>query len=713
MERQTKKQLLSMFLIMVAALPVMAGNNEAKTSNESSSAVSSAEATSGAASPSPYPSPNPAPTPAPTPNPSPSLTPLSPGGDANVTALLGVLVMKGVLAPSEANSIRNATPTAQFQALIEALTRKGIVTAADFSGPAHSEPSTFTAGATPAPEAAISSSLVAMTQSQSVPQAPSNAQVPEREKALPPVIPGVAPLRVLPVDAPVKDGLLPSFKAGAVRITPYGFVKVTMVHDSSDPNGDDFPYPGIFLNSSDVLSTGPTRDPSFHVKARSSRFGANFEWPDVSKRLTLTGKVEGDFEGGFTEVDNADVSSIRNPQPRLRLAYARLDYAAGERSDVFFEAGQNWSLFGSGALPNILETTFFGAYSGNIWERTPQFRFGLVQKLGGDRNFKLSPEFAIMMPSSGEIYKLNGTLGGFEAQIGEGEREGADSDRPEVEGKLAFQWQLDKAPAVAPAQIFWSGYEGKRTSITTKGNLADFADVLNTFPSGFTNSSHMYGNQLAVQLPTRWATLVFSSWRGSDMRFMLGGQLNTYLTDTTGLYNVAFVPTVDNVNEAAGGMAVGCSVAVAFDNTCTGSGGTWKIAPQRPIGAFGGFINLGLPVSRWFNADPKGRNAGWQLYLHAGKDQVVHHDLAHANGFGGCVSADGLTPCNGGLPLLQSRLLAATVYYKLNAWSTFAFEQSQYQTTLLPEVGDAYTIAGHPANKWKDQRTEFGPIFTF
>ena len=707
--RKQKMWLSSALFLIMAAVPVMAGNNETNEANEANKAnENAANATS--ANPGPG-----APSPNPNPNPSPSLTFSSTAGDTNVTALLGVLVMKGVLAPSEANAIRNATPTSQFQALVEVLTKKGVVTASDFAAPTPTPTQLPAQAVIAVPEAAISTA-VAMAQSQSVPQAPANAQVPEREKALPPVVAAVAPLRVLPVDAPVKDGLLPSFKAGAVRITPYGFVKVTAVHDSSDPNGDDFPFPGIFLNSSDVLSTGPTRDPSFHLKARSSRFGANFEWPDLSKRLTLTGKVEGDFEGGFTEVDNADVSSIRNPQPRLRLAYGRLDYAAGENSDVFFEAGQDWSLFGSGALPNILETTFLGAYSGDIWERTPQFRFGLVQKIGGNRNFKISPEFAIMMPSSGEIYKLNGTLGGFEAQIGEGEREGADSDRPEIEGKLAFQWQLDKAPAVAPAQIFWSGYEGKRTSITTKANLSGFADVLNTFPSGFTNSSHMFGNQLALQLPTRWATFVMSAWRGGDMRFMLGGQLDTYLTDTTGLYNVAFVPTVDNVNEAAGGMAVGCSIAIAFDNTCTGSGGTWKIAPQRPIGAFGGFLNLGLPVSRWFNADPKGRNAGWQVYLHAGKDQVVHHDLAHANGFGGCVSADGLTPCNGGLPMLQSRLLAATVYYKLNAWTTFAFEQSQYQTTLLPDlvkVGVTYDFAGHAAGKWKDQRTEFGPIFTF
>jgi hypothetical protein len=459
-----------------------------------------------------------------------------------------------------------------------------------------------------------------------------------------------------------------------------------------------------------------------HIKARSSRFGSSFEWPDIAKNITITGKVEGDFEGGFTEVDNADVTSIRNPQPRLRLAFGRLDYGANEATDVFFEAGQDWTLFGSNALPNILETTFLGAFSGDIYDRSPQFRFGLVQKLGtGDSHFKLSPEFAIMMPSSGEIYKLQGGptgngLAGFEAQIGEGEREGADSGRPEFEGKVALQFQLDKAPAVSPAQIFWSGFLGKRTSITTSANLAGTpADLQAQFPAGFTNSSHMFGNQFAVQLPTRWFTLVASAYRGSDMRFMLADQLSTFFTDTTGLYNVLQVSTVDNVQAATGGMDVGCSVAIALDGTCSGSGGTWKIAPQRPIGAFGGFVNLGLPLSRLFNADPKGRNAGWSLYLDAGKDQVVHHDLAHGNGFG-CGSADGSLACNGGLPLSQSRMVAATLYYKLNSWTTFGFEQSQYQTTLLPDltnIGVTYSIAGQAANKWKDQRTEFGPIFTF
>jgi len=670
----------SSLLIVVSVAPVLAGTKDA------TDAKNSAETTNTAAQPSATPNINPT------------------AGNANVTALLGVLVMKGVLAPSEANAIREAAPEKEFQLLVEALTRKGVLNAAELSA------------ATPTPAAAPTSAPVPAGSAVVEASAPAQGAgaAPAPKPAGPTVVSAVAPLRVLPLDPPARDGLIPAWKIGAVKVTPYGFIKATTVHDSSDPNGDDFPFPGIWLNSSSIFNTGPTRDPSFHIKARSSRFGANFEWLDLSPKLTLTGRIEGDFEGGFTEVDNADVSSIRNPQPRLRLAYARLDYAASDRTDLFFEGGQNWSLFGSSAIPNILETTFLGAYSGDVWERTPQFRFGFEQKVGSsDRDFKFSPEIAIMMPSTGEIYKLNGTLGGFEAQIGEGEREGADSGRPELEARAVLQFKLDKAPGVAPAQLIWSAYEGKRTSITTSSNLAGTpSDLLQQFPAGFTASSNMWGNQLAVQLPTQWFTLVASAYRGDDMRFMLAGQLNTYYTDTTGLNNVIGVPTVDNVTIAAGGMYVGCSVAIQEDSTCTASGGTWKVAPQRPIGAFGGFINLGLPLSRWAHADPKGHNAGWQLYLHAGKDQVVHPDIKKALGIG-CGAADGSQGCTGGLPLSQSRLLAATIYYKINNWATFAFEQSQYQTSLTPEVGPLYTIAGTPATKWKDQRTEFGPIFSF
>ncbi len=675
-----KGWLLSLLVLALTAAPVMAGNNDAKTETEN---TANATATEGS------------------PSPSPSLGSSATAGDANITALLGVLVMKGVLAPTEANAIKNATPTSQFQVLVDVLSRKGLLSASDLATAASPavQPSTRAA----VPETAIASSLT-IAESQSSPQ-----PAPAPKPAGPSVVPAIAPLRVLPVDPPKKDGLNAAFKMGPVKMTPYGFIKATGVYDSSQPNGDDMPFPGLFLSSTSILNTGPTKDSEFHLKARAARIGANFEWPDLSPKLTLTGRIEGDYEGNFSEVDNRDVSSIRSSMFSFRQAWARLDYAASENTDIYFEGGQDWTLFGSSALPNILETTALGYWYGNIYERSPQFQFGLVQKLGtSSRNFKISPTFAIMMPSTGQIEKL-GDLG-LQGQIAQAEREGADSGRPEFEGRLALQFQLDKAPAVAPAQIFWSGFRSKRTSIVTSSAYsADACDseslgynplvcsYQTARPNGFTTSSKGYGNQIGVQLPTRWFTLVASAYRGGDLRFFFGGQVNTFFTDVGGLNSpVTFTP-VDGVVAASGTPQLACTVAVATGEGCPS--GDVVVAPQRPIRAFGGFVNLGLPLSRWFNADPKGRNAGWQLYLHAGKDQVVHRDL---NAF---------YTGEGALPLLMGKLAAATLYYKLNPYVTFGFEQSIYATRLAPGVN--YTIAGKASNEWQDHRSEFGPIFTF
>src|SRR5580692_1422387 len=100
-----RKWLSSLLVLAIAAVPAMAGSNDAKPAKENSTNATSAEAASAAASP------NLAKT----------------AGDANITALLGVLVMKGILAPNEANSIRNADPKAEFQLLVEALSRKGVL----------------------------------------------------------------------------------------------------------------------------------------------------------------------------------------------------------------------------------------------------------------------------------------------------------------------------------------------------------------------------------------------------------------------------------------------------------------------------------------------------------------------------------------------------------------------------------------------------------
>src|SRR5271168_3501451 len=571
-----KKWLSSLLLLATATVPALAGSNDANPANANGANATSAEATAAPASP--------------------SLTPTA--GDANVTALLGVLVMKGVLAPTEANAIRNAAPEVKFQLLLDALSRKGILSAADLSAAASpaAQPAAAPASAAAPVEAreSVASSTAgpeASPQGQTQPQPPFPSRVAGEVKPPPvTVAPAIAPIRVFPVDAP-KTGSLAGIKAGPITLAPYGFIKATVVHDSSDPDGDDFPFPGIWLNAggNSTFNTGPTKDPEIHVKARSTRFGLNLEWPDMSKNLTLTGKIEGDFEGNFSEVDNRDVTSIRNNEPQLRLAYVRMDYHANEKTDIFFVGGQDWTLFGSGALMNIVETTFNGAFWGNTYTRSPQLRVGVIQTLDKERHVNFDGQFGVMMPSSGQILKLGSV--GLAGQLGQGEREGADSDRPEYEGRAALSYQLDKATGVAPAQISLAGFHSRRTSIVPNSSYA-FADcgkatanvldcsLQSAFPNGFQASSTQWGGQIVAQVPTRWFTLTATAYKGGDLRFYFGGQLNTYFTDTANLTAVSgpYVTADGGPLAAAGGAVLGCHAALNVAGECPT--GNAVVAPQ-------------------------------------------------------------------------------------------------------------------------------------
>ncbi len=146
---------------------------------------------------------------------------------------------------------------------------------------------------------------------------------------------------------------------------------------------------------------------------------------------------------------------------------------------------------------NLFETTFFGAYWGNVYERSPQFRVGTVQKFGGSRNFKYRPEFAIMMPSEGTspadsvtctVSKLGVAttctfVNGLGNQLGYGERQGADYAAPELEARAVLQFQLDKAPGVVPAQILWSGfYTHRQATVLGSAVPAGSGQGSSTFP---------------------------------------------------------------------------------------------------------------------------------------------------------------------------------------------------------------------------------------
>ena len=602
--------------------------------------------------------------------------------------LVDLLVKKGILTTSEANSLRTMSGSAGMQQLLLLLKAKGIVNDSE---------------AAELKSAADADTLHSLVDTESGPTQYASLTTPgsgqaaaPKEAAGPVVIPAIAPVRVLSLDPPIKDGLAPALKLGAVRMTPYGFIKATAAYDTLDPTGDDFPRPG-FTNA----DTGPNKNPEFHLKARATRFGSKFEWPDISKNITVTGQVEADFEGNFSRADNRNVSAIRSNALQLRLAFGRIDWTVAPNTDIFFEAGQDWTIFGSSALMNLFETTFYGAYWGNLYERSPQMRLGFVQKLGGSLNWKLSPEFAVMMPSEGNlpadavtctVAKLGvattcTVVDGTASQLGYGERQGADSSRPELEARTVLQFQLDKAPGVVPAQILWSGFYSTRQA-TVLGSAVP-APYQADFPRGVDNSSHGYGNQIAISLPTRWATVVASGYMGADLRFFFAGETLSNYNQAAGL------------TETASGFSVDRSSTVVFGLNAAGHP---VVAPQKSVRGYGGFIQAGFPISRWFNADPKGRNAGWQAYIEYGLDAANANDFRYAKDIGAA----------GGGPI-KDTIKAFTVFYKMNPWVQFGFEESQYSGYALPNTSGLCTtkVAGLPSCTSVDWRSEFGPVFTF
>ena len=589
-------------------------------------------------------------------------------GDAALSpALLGLLVMKGVLTSAEANTLRGVPASSGVPQLLNLLKEKGVVSDADLAQ----------MSSTSASQQAVSASLV---------QAPAKAEgapVPQAKPPAPTVIPAVAPVRVLPIDPPKREGLVPDLKIGPVRVKPYGFYKTSAVYDSSSPGGNDFPLPG-FLGD-----TGPDASPEFHIKARALRIGTNFEWVDPSPKLTLTGKIEFDFEGNFTRVNNRNISTIRSSMAGIRLAWARADYAVNDKTSIFALFGQDWTPFGSTTLPNLIETTGLGVGFGSLYERAPQIRGGFVHNLGGSRNFKISPEVAAVLPAYGNVPSDLGN------QLGFGERQGVDSARPEVEARIVAQFQLDKAPGVAPAQLIVSGVQGRREAIVLKAAVpsctgagcTSSTQYQTAFPHGAKVSSERYGVSAEVQLPTRYVTITGKAYGGADLRFFFVGQLFSTFNDTLGLTAVA-APANDSIDGSS---------TVAFGLR----GGTPVVAPQQPVRTNGGFVGVGLPLSRIAHANPAGRNAGWTLNLHWGIDQVNGSDIRR------------LTATTG--QRYRSDLFAGNLQYKLNQWVTFGFEQSLYRTKAMASQssGTFPLFQGAPARQANDRRSEFATIFTF
>jgi hypothetical protein len=152
------------------------------------------------------------------------------------------------------------------------------------------------------------------------------------------------------------------------------------------------------------------------------------------------------------------------------------------------------------------------------------------------------------------------------------------------------------------------------------------------FPRGtqVSNPQNLWTTEL--QIPTPWVTWVTKFYRGDDLRFFFGGQLNDVWSNlaNNGLFEVG-----NGVSESGRAILFGCSggtttgqpaATVDCQNTPVQS------AYLQPVGGVGGFTELSFPLSRIFNADPEGHNAGWVFHVQYGTDRAKASDARKSNG---------------------------------------------------------------------------------
>jgi len=578
--------------------------------------------------------------------------------------LLRILAFKGIMTTEDILDVLAVDEGLQRGRLAALLVKRGVLTEADVREAGQYLP--------PLPVAAVASAVpaVVVTPAPLPAPAPVGVAIPAVVKPQA-VVAAVAPLRVLSIDPIKRDGLVPDLKLGSgAKLKLYGMVKASAIYDSSSPSGTDMPLP--YMNG----DTGPTVDPEFHIRARNMRLGTQFEWLDPSQKTVLTGRFETDFEGSFTRALNRNISSVRSSQLSLRLAWARVDHNFSEKNTLFLLAGQDWTPFGSSTIPNLLETTGYGLGYGTLYERLPQVRTGWIHTFGGSRNVKLLPEIAITLPGFGN------TPSNVADQLGYGERQGADAGRPEVQGRIVTQWQFDKAPGVVPAQFIVSFVQANRKALVKAADVP--AAFKSAFPSGAEISSGRYGYTIELQLPTRAATLTAKYFNGEDLRFYFVGGLYSNFNDACGLTSPASAPSIDGASTLIFGW----------------KNGVPSIAPQRPVRTQGYSLDLGLPISRWFHANPAGRGAGWSANVHYSIDMVPARDARRMAGVRG-----------------KSDLGAFTLFYKVSSLVSFGVEESMYRTraanSSTTDPGGLFLLRGIPARQWHDWRTEIGPIFTF
>jgi regulator of replication initiation timing len=169
------------------------------------------------------------------------------------------------------------------------------------------------------------------------------------------------------------------------RVRLSGIVLLNLFDDQG--TNDNLDFPEIAVPRSPSQSTG-----AFGGTLRQSQIGLDVFGPDIAGART-SANVKFDFAGGFVGLSNGFSMGV----VRLRTSTVRLDW-----SDTSIIAGQD-SLFFAPLYPTSLASLAVPAlaYSGNLWNWTPQLRIEHRLQLSDSSRFLL--QAGILDSLTGEI----------------------------------------------------------------------------------------------------------------------------------------------------------------------------------------------------------------------------------------------------------------------------------------------------------------------
>ncbi len=298
---------------------------------------------------------------------------------------------------------------------------------------------------------------------------------------------------------------------------------------------------------------------------------------------------------------------------------------------------------------------------GGFYERIPQFKTGVQFHVG---ELKIQPEVALVL-------SVGGTSGlTTDQHLRFGDSVGAESDQPGLEARVVFQFPLSHNwRGVAPAQLIFSGHHSRMNEMIPHAAqvVNETAPTCLPFPApllfstappfltsdlrlplqyrsaklhrGFRhmhsgavipvgtqagNPQNIYSTEL--QLPTPWVTFDAKFYRGNDMRFFFGGQLNDVFSNLQGLFEVG-----NGVSESRTSHPVRLrrwNAADLLPEYRRLSGYSCTIRHPSTRWRIGWIRGVELPALAHRSCQSGGPNSGWILHLMWGTDRANYAEAS-------------------------------------------------------------------------------------